>query len=342
MYDLAKRSLVFTVATGGLLLTGSAFSPAMAATGLGTAQGPAQAHETGSALSASQALRAATASGSGEAAENSAPERGAAQPPDLLFPQSASGAGGSAAASHTVDPGAALARDPFHLPIDLGRQLCDSVRDEFSPGPAADGACRTDAGPREKARTPAHSARLGCDGAVAEDVVNADERRATCATAEGSASTLPDESAAGSDGASATAPSRGFAHMPVGVPVSMPMMRGGLPTACDDAMAADDPAVQARDDEDARADDPCGAPHVGRHRYPGAQPTCTPPPPKCPPSAPPVKTTPPPPRAVTTATPPRELPHTGADIDVALGVAGAALLAGLGLSGASRRRQRGH
>ncbi|MBR7836236.1 LPXTG cell wall anchor domain-containing protein, partial [Actinospica durhamensis] len=38
-------------------------------------------------------------------------------------------------------------------------------------------------------------------------------------------------------------------------------------------------------------------------------------------------------------TPPPGLAHTGADVDVALGVAGAALIAGLGLRLAARRRE---
>jgi LPXTG-motif cell wall-anchored protein len=33
------------------------------------------------------------------------------------------------------------------------------------------------------------------------------------------------------------------------------------------------------------------------------------------------------------------LPHTGADVEIALGVAGAALLAGFGLRAAARRRE---
>ena len=43
MYDLAKRSLAFAVATGGLLLTGTAFSPALAVVGSGAHPGPARA-----------------------------------------------------------------------------------------------------------------------------------------------------------------------------------------------------------------------------------------------------------------------------------------------------------
>lgn len=333
MYDLAKRSLVFTVATGGLLLTGSAFSPAMAATGLGTAQGPAHTQETGSALGASPALRAATASGSGEAAEKSAPNGGAAQPPDLLFPQSATGAAKSAAA----------AGDPFDLPVDLGRQLCDSTRDELSPGTAAaDGACRTDAGPGYKTRTPAHTARLDCAGTMAMHVADADDRRPTCSTAEGSASTQPGESAAGTDGASATAHAHDLAPMPIGVPVSMPMMHGAMPTGCFDDAVGEDPAVQASADETARSADQC-APPVGRHRYPGGKPTCPPPPPPtCHPTTPPVTAPPPHVVSTTTPTPPTHLPQTGADVDVALGMAGAALLAGVGLTGASRRRRHNH
>ena len=42
MYDMAKRSLAFTVATGGLLLTGTGYAPAEAAVGFGALPGPAR------------------------------------------------------------------------------------------------------------------------------------------------------------------------------------------------------------------------------------------------------------------------------------------------------------
>lgn len=370
MYDLAKRSLVFTVATGGLLLTGSAFTPAMAAEAPGQAQGPTQAQGAADAVSAYQALHAATASGSGTAAVDSAPH-GAAQSPDLLFPQAVTGAAGAAGPKHAGSP-ADESADPFHLPVDLGRQLCDSMRGEFSPGAVADGACGTDAGPGPSVQGPAAWAKPGCAGAVTTahlGQADADGRRSPCATAEGSAATLPDASAAGSAGASATATSRGYGRMPIDVPVSTPMTRAATapmgcadvvgPPAGADAVATAGPgsgayaqaggtppgayavagagqgsgayAVAAADSHPTQTTDPClpnpeWYPVIPpRHHAPFPQPTC-------------------PPKPVTHSLPPSpapitHLPQTGADVEVELGAAGAALLAGLGLSGASRRRR---
>ncbi|WP_034265873.1 LPXTG cell wall anchor domain-containing protein [Actinospica robiniae] len=338
MYDLAKRSLVLTVATGGLLLTGSAFSPAMAAEGLGPAQGPTHAQESADAVSAYQALHAATASGSGEAAAPAVPH-GAAQPPDLLFPQASTGDPADAGAPHALDPGTAQGRDPFQVPVDLGRQLCDSVRAEFSAAAAAESACGADTGAGPGAQYPAGPARPDCAGMVTAahlGQAQADARRSPCVTAEGSAAPLPDASAAGSYGASATAPSPGFGRMPIAVPVSMPMMRSGAPMGCTDedapAFGADPQSAAA-----SQTNDPCLPSPEWYPTIPSHHPTC-PPPPKCPPTAPPSPVT----HSIPPTAPPTmsRLPQTGADIDVALGVAGAALLAGAGLSGAARHRRR--
>lgn len=54
MYDTAKRGLAFTVATGGLLLTGAGFTPAEAAVGSGAIAGPAAAQGNASTQHASQ------------------------------------------------------------------------------------------------------------------------------------------------------------------------------------------------------------------------------------------------------------------------------------------------
>ena len=86
MYDSAKRSLAFTVATGGLLLTGTAYTPALAATGLSAPQGQAQAQGVQNDASASASSPVNTAGSQSDAAQ-SAPEGRAAQtPPDLLAP----------------------------------------------------------------------------------------------------------------------------------------------------------------------------------------------------------------------------------------------------------------
>src|SRR5438445_751087 len=53
MYDMAKRSLAFTVATGGLLLTGTGYAPADTAVGPATTPGQAQAQASGGANQAS-------------------------------------------------------------------------------------------------------------------------------------------------------------------------------------------------------------------------------------------------------------------------------------------------
>ena len=386
MYDLAKRSLAFTVATGGLLLTGTAFSPAMAAAGLG-------AKEAGGALNAHSVSGSATAS---DGAATKATRGRAAQPPDVhSHPMSAHGAAG-AASSSMLDPGDALTRDVLQVPIDLGLDVCGSTAQVSALRDWLDGRC--------------------AQGAATDSLAHSGDLDSTAvqpATAEGSAPTRPGVSA-GTGGASATAVSAGEdgtdgtdgtdAADPDTTPIDVPLAACGAeddavamravetgarcvaPAAADHATMTGErsgwapgggeedgdlpphtPVTLCEDDQtgvatvDTDQDDsgctPCPPP-----------PTCPPtppppPPPTCPPSTqpitpfsgpvstPPSSTTPPatPPTTPGTSpsmstaphTPggPGGLAHTGADVDIALGVAGAALIAGLGLRLAARRRE---
>ncbi|HTJ68631.1 MAG TPA: chaplin [Actinospica sp.] len=125
MYDLAKRSLAFTVATGGLLLTGTAYTPALAAAGVGANQGPAQAQGVQSDANAtSSPVTAAGPSGDVQA------------PPDLLAPsalnpnvtapkpRSASSGPGAVSTSNTNRSGGIASGNNIQIPINIGLDLC--------------------------------------------------------------------------------------------------------------------------------------------------------------------------------------------------------------------------
>jgi hypothetical protein len=367
MYDLAKRSLAFTVATGGLLLTGTAFSPAMAAGGLGTTQGPAHAQEVRDAVNAPSAPDSATVFG-GTAAKTTLPGPAVA-PPELP-------------ASRGYDAGALRAEEifrGFHIPLDLGMPLCgESAPDRSGRTASAGGECLTDDGDVATVpmTSPLHCAEAAAESAEAPgrgpaEAAEGTEGHATCATAEGSDPTLPDLTAPGSDVASATAPSAGLTRTPIDVPAGMRMTRSAAYPATGHRSAGwseHRPMSGCSDDWQAGEEEGQGGDTCTPSPYPyGESPTCTPPPPPtCTPSqinhtvTPPPTTTPPthishtitpppsttPPASMSTAptgtpTTPSHgggLAHTGADIEIALSMAAAALLAGLGLRAATRRR----
>ena len=82
MYDMAKRSLAFTVATGGLLLTGTGYTPAEAAVGFGALPGPAQA-QGAAANQASSPTSVTTCTASHRPVRKATACRGAAIPRTL-------------------------------------------------------------------------------------------------------------------------------------------------------------------------------------------------------------------------------------------------------------------
>lgn len=129
MYDMAKRSLAFTVATGGLLLTGTGYAPADAAVGFGTFPGPAQAQ--GSAAATQASPTSVSTPISVRASESALPPAVIAPAPlrdvRVLTPTQprAGGPGAGAAASSTVkNSGGILTGNTVEIPIDLGLNLC--------------------------------------------------------------------------------------------------------------------------------------------------------------------------------------------------------------------------
>ena len=172
MYDLAKRSLAFTVATGGLLLTGTAYSPALAAVGVGVPQGPAQAQGVQNDASTS-ASSVNTAGSSGDTAQ-SAPEGRAAQaPPDLLSsdalhpnipapaPRAGSAGPGAEANSSTRSSGGIVSGNTIQIPINIGIDLCgNNVKAGSFKDVAGGGSCATQSGSSASSTT-SHSGGLG-------------------------------------------------------------------------------------------------------------------------------------------------------------------------------------
>jgi hypothetical protein len=133
MYDLAMRSLALTVVTGGLLLTGTAYTPALAAAGVGVLQGQARAQ--GVQNDAGTSASTANAGLSGGTAQ-SAPEGRAAERPPPDPP--------STDASHPRSSGGALSGNTIQIPADTGIDLCgDNVEAAALRDTAIGGACAT-------------------------------------------------------------------------------------------------------------------------------------------------------------------------------------------------------
>ena len=132
MYDMAKRSLAFTVATGGLLLTGTGYAPADAAVGFGTLPGPAQAQGSAAANQASPTSVSTPISVRGPESARAAVPVIAPQRVHVLTPQDprSAGSGAAAAASSTVknSPGI-LSGNTVQIPIYLGLNLCSNQVD---------------------------------------------------------------------------------------------------------------------------------------------------------------------------------------------------------------------
>lgn len=368
MYDLAKRSLAFAVATGGLLLTATAYSPALAAMGSDAAnQGQAQVLNVQNG--AGHASAAVNAAPQGDAANAGSPGREVQAPPRPLAPEPpAAGPGsGASAVSDTGPPGPLVSGDDVKAPSD-----------------APAGAC----------------------GDTADVVAGTDEATVCTNTAEGSAPTMPGDPAAGSGGASATAVSvdngGSGADTAVNAPPDAPSMHPSpYPTQppCDCAPPSAPPSAPPRP-HPTQTPCHCAPPAPHPHPHPHPHPTkpschCAPPAPHRPPPPPPPSTgwcgpcsqpSPPPSTHWSPPAPPSSPPtksgcpcshspsappsgppshgpssppsgppshgasgpphggggglaHTGADIGIALGVAGAALLAGLGLRAVAAKRE---
>jgi hypothetical protein len=227
MYDLAKRSLAFTVATGGLLLTGTAYSPALAVVGSGAIQGPARASGVLSdAGSASSPVNAGRLEATGTAGS---PAGAVLSPPALFAPDS------------LPFPFSGTA---FRTPIDLGPLCGDGAAAGQAAGPDACAAAPAAASVEAAADTP-----VGVCGEPAFVVATEALAYASACkdTAEGSAPTEPAVPASGTGGASATAVSwndDGYfsgAMMPIDVPAetcgATAALDAGHPGVCAAALA---------------------------------------------------------------------------------------------------------
>src|SRR6266567_2909581 len=215
MYDLAKRSLAFTVATGGLLLTGTAYSPALAAVGVGANQGPAQAQ--GVQSDASNSSSPVTTAGS---------PGGVEAPPDLLAPsalnpnvpaprpRAASSGPGATANSNTNRSGGIASGNNIQIPINLGLNLCGNHVKGLSANDVSGGGNCTNPSGSSANGTTSHSGGIlsgniiqapvnvpvnACGNNVNGAVVSSTESGSACTnSAEGSAPTTPGSPAPGS------------------------------------------------------------------------------------------------------------------------------------------------
>ncbi len=139
MYDMAKRSLAFTVATGGLLLTGTGYAPADTAS-IAPLPGQAQAQESGSALKASPSSVSTPIS---VREDPQAQPKAAAQAPQARAPQQprTASSGGGANASAVVDHSrGVLSGNTVQIPINLGLNLCGNQVDAVAVQNKVDGS----------------------------------------------------------------------------------------------------------------------------------------------------------------------------------------------------------
>ncbi|HEU5331961.1 MAG TPA: chaplin [Actinocrinis sp.] len=112
---MAKRSLAFTVATGGLLLTGTGYAPAD--TAVGPAVSPGQAQAQGNDASQASPSSVSTPINVREA---QAPARAS----KARTPQRPHSDGGASATSTVKRSGGVLSGNTIQIPIDLGLNLC--------------------------------------------------------------------------------------------------------------------------------------------------------------------------------------------------------------------------
>ncbi len=169
MYDLAKRSLAFTVATGGLLLTGTAYTPALAATGVGANQGPAQAQGVQNDASASSVTAGSAGGAEGRAAQ---------APPDLLAPsalhpdapapkpKAATSGSGAAATSSTKSSGGILSGNNIQIPVDIGLDLCGETVKGAAVGDVSGGGHCSNPSGSSATNTTSHSGGIGSGNSI--------------------------------------------------------------------------------------------------------------------------------------------------------------------------------
>jgi hypothetical protein len=123
MYDMAKRSLAFTVATGGLLLTGTGYAPAEAAVGFGSLPGPAQAQGAAANQAPSSVSTPISVRGPEAELPKTAPLNVHVLKPAAPHVPDSSGAGASAT-STVKNSGGILSGNTVQIPINLGLNLC--------------------------------------------------------------------------------------------------------------------------------------------------------------------------------------------------------------------------
>ncbi|HEX4788955.1 MAG TPA: hypothetical protein VH372_10875 [Actinospica sp.] len=310
MYDSAKRSLAFTVATGGLLLTGAACTPALAAVVVSHDQVPAQAQDAQSdAGSTSSPADAAFRADAADAAARRVLSGGS-----FLIPADAFTACGDAA--HT----GAFAAAGHGAP-------CAHIAEDSSP--TVPGA------PAAKSGGASATAMTGHDGGiVTDDPWRTPARRsAAVPAAEKHCGCKPPKTR------TAHRHTPAHRHMPAHArPSTPPTQSCGCGTPTTPPTTPWTPPTTPWTPPTAPPTTPWAPP-----TSPCGCQTPTPPPtsPSTPPTTPATSPTtvhsapPPPPN-----TPPGGgLAHTGADIGIALGVSGAALIGGIGLRAAARRRE---
>lgn len=126
MYDMAKRSLACTVATGGLLLTGTGYAPADTAVGSALSPGQAQAQGSGGANGATPS----SVSTPINVREAQVPPRTTARdsigrmPQRLRADDAHESGGGATTRSEVEHSGGILSGNTIQIPIDLGLNLC--------------------------------------------------------------------------------------------------------------------------------------------------------------------------------------------------------------------------
>jgi hypothetical protein len=148
MYDTAKRSLAFTVATGGLLLAGAGYTPVQAASGQGPAPDPAPG-----AGSAAQS----TVQGSGGLLSGNTlqiplnlglnlcgNQVAAAAAEDTVHGTKCAETGGASAVSGTAHSGGVLSGNTLQVPVSIPVNLCGNQVVAAGEGNVAAGAkCAT-------------------------------------------------------------------------------------------------------------------------------------------------------------------------------------------------------
>ncbi|MBS2961944.1 chaplin [Actinocrinis puniceicyclus] len=348
MYDMAKRSLAFTVATGGLLLTGTGYAPAEAAVGFGAATDPAPG-----------ASASSTVSDSGGVLSGNTLQIPVDIPVNVCGNQvagiavgdtvgggtcgAAGGSGGASAAAASDHSGGVLSGNTLQIPVYIPVNVCGNQVAAVAMGDQVGGStCGGGAGGASAVGASSNSGGTASGNLtqlpISLPVYVCGDQVDAVGIGNGVNGSVCD------DAPPAITPGGTPAATPSGTPSGTP---GGTPSASSSASPGDTPSSSPSGSPCGECGSPSSSPSASPSGSPcgcGSPSSSPSSPASTSPSYPPSNSQSNSPTMMkppgTPTIPPGQLASTGTEEGLALAAAGAALLTGLGLRTASRRGRR--